>query len=72
MTSLFRKSRALLLALGMLGSLALPALAQASGPPPSMRAFTHVFIAYAVAWILLLFWVVRIASRLRRLHDPKA
>jgi CcmD family protein len=32
------------------------------------RAYWHVFVAYAVAWILILGWVVSIARRLGRVE----
>ncbi len=33
------------------------------------RAYWHVFIAYAVAVLLILGWVISIARRLRRVED---
>lgn len=51
------------------------ALAQATelGRQTLGRAYWHVFIAYAVAWLLIGGWVVSIARRLarveRRLRD---
>lgn len=35
-------------------------------PPATLRAYTHIFIAYAVAWLFLLAWVLRIASKLKQ------
>lgn len=32
------------------------------------RAYTHVFIAYAVVWLLLTVWVVTIAKRISRIE----
>ena len=54
----------------------LPALAHAQGglPDPeamgrqSLRGYTHMFIAYFIAWALILGWVVSIARRLGRLE----
>jgi len=42
---------------------------------PSLRPYVHVFLAYGVAWLLILVWVWRIARSLRglartRLPDP--
>lgn len=34
-------------------------------PPPTLRAYLHIFLAYAAAWVLLLLWVLRIASKLK-------
>lgn len=49
------------------------ALAQAAqaapGPPREMRQFWHVFIAYAVAWILVFVWILSILRRLRRVDE---
>jgi uncharacterized membrane protein YcjF (UPF0283 family) len=33
------------------------------------RAYWHVFIAYAIAVLLILGWVISIARRLRRVED---
>ncbi len=35
-------------------------------PAPTLRAYTHIFIAYGVAWLLVLGWVLRIASKLKQ------
>lgn len=43
-------------------------LAQAAGPP-SFRPFWHVFVAYAIAWLLLLGWLISIARRLGRVEE---
>ncbi len=32
------------------------------------RAYTHVFVAYAVVWLLITAWVVTIAKRLARIE----
>ncbi|MFC1661787.1 CcmD family protein [Gemmatimonadota bacterium] len=34
----------------------------------SLRGYTHMFIAYAIAWGLIMAWVVSIARRLGRLE----
>ena len=45
-------------------------LAQSGLPDPdaiagqNLRGYTHMFIAYAIAWILVLGWVISIARRL--------
>ena len=38
-------------------------------PPATLRAYAHLFGAYAIAWLLLFFWVLRIALKLKRLSD---
>jgi CcmD family protein len=38
-------------------------------PPRSLRAYWHVFIAFAIAWGLLFGYVVLIARRSRRLEE---
>ncbi|MBW3654685.1 MAG: CcmD family protein [Gemmatimonadetes bacterium] len=38
-------------------------------PPRSLRAYWHVFIAFAIAWVLLFGYVVLIARRSRRLEE---
>lgn len=43
-------------------------LGQGSGPP-SFRPFWHVFAAYAIAWLLVLGWLVTIARRLGRVEE---
>ncbi len=43
------------------------AAAQSGAGGASLRPYTHVFLAYAAAWILILFWVWRISRRLKRL-----
>lgn len=40
--------------------------AQSGGPPASMRAYAHVFIAYAVAWLFVVAWILRIAARVKK------
>ena len=34
----------------------------------NLRGYTHMFIAYAIAWALVLGWVVSIARRLGRVE----
>ena len=54
----------------------LPELAQAQGGLPdasalvsqNLRGYTHMFIAYFIAWGLILGWVVSIARRLGRIE----
>jgi len=43
-------------------------VAQGSAPT-QMRHFWHVFVAYAIAWVLLFGWVVSILKRLKRVED---
>jgi CcmD family protein len=67
-----------LLRLGLLVLLALtaavPAAAQVAGVPgtglsgQSLRPYQFVFVAYALAWLLVLGWVVAIARRMSRLE----
>lgn len=64
---LLRGGLPLLLALAA----AAPALAQegmpSAGSGQSLRPYQFVFLAYALAWLLVLGWVVAIARRLARL-----
>lgn len=53
-----------------------PDLVEAQGMPQgsglegqTLRGHTHVFIAYAIAWLLVLGWVVSIARRLGRVEN---
>jgi CcmD family protein len=47
----------------------LPSFAAAQGAaPPSLRPYWHVFIAYALVWVILFGWVVAIARRLGRVE----
>lgn len=51
-------------------SVVLPTLAQ--GPAaanPEMRHFWHVFIAYAIAWVLVFGWALSIAKRLKKVEE---
>ena len=49
-------------------------LAQSGLPEPgamasqNLRGYTHMFIAYFIAWILILGWIVSIARRLGKLQ----
>lgn len=45
----------------------LVALLVQGGGSPSLRPYVHIFLAYAAAWILILFWVWRIWRSLGRL-----
>ena len=54
----------------------LPQTALAQGGPAnpqalagqSLRGYTHVFIAYSIAWVMVFGWVVSIARRLGRVE----
>jgi CcmD family protein len=48
---------------------ALAARAQAPQPVPQMEDFWHIFIAYAIAWVLLFGWLLSILKRLRRVEE---
>ena len=55
--------------------LVLPALSFAQGMPDptaiasqNLRGYTHMFIAYAIAWFLVLGWIISIARRLGRVE----
>jgi CcmD family protein len=49
--------------------MALPSAIMAQGgPPPSLRPYWHVFIAYLILWILVAGWVISIAKRLGRIE----
>jgi CcmD family protein len=60
-----------------LAVIVLPLLLSAqSGMPESqglgtqnLRAYTHVFIAYTIAWAIILGWAVSIGRRLRKIQD---
>jgi CcmD family protein len=34
----------------------------------NLRGYTHMFIAYAIAWLLVMGWVISIARRLGRIE----
>jgi CcmD family protein len=38
-------------------------------PPRTLRAYAHVFVAFAVAWVLLFGYVVFIARKFRRVEE---
>lgn len=38
-------------------------------PPRTLRAYAHVFIAFAVAWVLLFGYVVFLARKFRRVEE---
>jgi CcmD family protein len=59
-----------LLALLVSGAMAGPVFAQqAAAPPLEMRHFWHVFIAYALAWVLIGGWLFSIVRRLRKVEE---
>jgi len=72
MTTTIRRTLVLLLAFALL----IPGLAEAqSGLPDTsalasqnLRGYTHMFIAYFIAWGMILGWVVSIARRLGRVE----
>lgn len=41
-------------------------------PPRTLRAYTHVFIAFAVAWVLLLGYMVFLSRKFRRVEEQVA
>lgn len=41
-------------------------------PPRTMRAYAHVFAAFAVAWVLLFGYVVFLARKFRRVEEQVA
>jgi len=71
-------SKRLLLRLGLIFLLlvtaAVPAVAHQAAAPAtglsgqSLRPYQFVFVAYALAWVLVLGWVVAIARRMARLE----
>lgn len=38
-------------------------------PPRTLRAYAHVFVAFAIAWVLLFGYVVFIARKFRRVEE---
>ncbi|HYW12506.1 MAG TPA: CcmD family protein [Longimicrobium sp.] len=38
-------------------------------PPRTLRAYAHVFVAFAVAWVLLFGYVVFLARKFRRVEE---
>ncbi len=58
--------------LGVLLLQASPAWAQAGtvlGRQTLGRAYWHVFVAYAIVWLIVLGWVISIVRRLRRVEE---
>lgn len=55
------------LAVGLL-LLAGDPVAALQGAAPSLRPYWHVFIAYAIAWALVMGWAVSIARRIGRVE----
>lgn len=49
-------------------ALAEPAAALQSAPGRGMRDFWHVFVAYGIAWLLLMGWMVATFRRLGRVE----
>lgn len=59
----------LALALGiLLGGGEVVAAQGEAGAEGTLRPFWHVFVAYALAWVILFGWLVSIARRLRRVE----
>ena len=59
---------------GAPAAVAAPAAASAApfryaAPPRTLRAYWHLFIAFAVAWVLLFGYVIVLARRFRRLEE---
>jgi CcmD family protein len=42
---------------------------QAAAPPRTLRAYWHVFIAFALAWALLFGYTISLGRRFRRVED---
>ncbi len=58
---------------GLLIFVCVVSLAAVQGPEPrvalgSLRAYWHVFIAYAVGWVLILGWILSIGRRLAKVE----
>jgi CcmD family protein len=69
MRHLRSRTRLYALVVAFIAAGCLPVLAQAQTPtatPLEMRHFWHVFVAYALAWIILFGWIWSIVRRLRR------
>jgi CcmD family protein len=63
----------LIISLGLLlvpgGDLAASALQDSGGlASQNLRGYTHMFIAYFIAWAVILGWVISIARRLGRVE----
>jgi CcmD family protein len=41
-------------------------------PPRTLRAYAHVFVAFAIAWVLLFGYLVFIARKFRRVEEQVA
>ena len=41
-------------------------------PPRTLRAYAHVFVAYAVAWLLLLGYMVFLSRKFKRVEEQVA
>jgi CcmD family protein len=41
-------------------------------PPRTMRAYAHVFVAYAVAWLLLVGYMVFLSRKFKRVEEQVA
>ena len=41
-------------------------------PPRTLRAYAHVFVAFAVAWVLLLGYMVFLSRKFRRVEEQVA
>jgi CcmD family protein len=39
-----------------------------AGPPRTLRAYWHVFVAFAAAWVLLFGYAVTVGQRMKRLE----
>lgn len=48
------------------------AAAQEEAGRGALRPYVHVFVAYGIAWVLILVWVWRIARGLKRVQDARA
>jgi CcmD family protein len=67
-----RKGIALAATVVALLACAAPAVAQVGTDVlarQSLRPYWYVFIAYSLAWVLLMGWVLSIGRRIRRLED---
>jgi CcmD family protein len=42
--------------------------ARPAGPPRTLRAYWHVFVAFAAAWVLLFGYAVTVGQRMKRLE----
>ena len=70
------KIRTLLILASLAVLVCFPTLVQAQGgladpeaiAAQNLRGYTHMFIAYAIAWALVLGWVISIARRLGRVE----